>query len=145
MKFITHNNKGGVDRTLQAMQNYHGKKGLIFVNLVDFYMVYRHRRDVAGYARSLEAFDRRIPEVLHAKSNKDLLMITADHGCDPSYQVHNDHTREYVPLLVYGKEIKNGVNFGIRQTFTDCGRDNCRFLDAGKLAHGVSFKRDINV
>ena len=70
-------------------------------------------------------------------------MITADHGCDPSYQVHNDHTREYVPLLVYGKEIKNGVNFGIRQTFTDCGRDNCRFLDAGKLAHGVSFKKDI--
>ena len=76
---------------------------------------------MAGYAGSLEAFDHRIPEVLHAMSNKELLMITPGHGCDPSYQVHTDHTREYVLLLVYEKEIKNGINLGIRQTFADCG------------------------
>jgi phosphopentomutase len=106
-------------------------------------MLYGHRRDVAGYARTLEAFDGRIPEVLHAMSNNDMLMITADHGCDPSYPVHTDHTREYVPLLVYGNEIKKGVNLGIRQTFADCGQTIADMLDAGKLAHGVSFKKDI--
>ena len=125
------------------MKNYHGQKGLIFVNLVDFNMICGHRRDVAGYARTLEAFDRRIPQVLQAMSNNDLLMITADHGCDPSYKVHTDHTREYVPLLVYGKEIKKGVNLGIRQTFADCGQTIADILDAGKLIHGVSFKKDI--
>jgi phosphopentomutase len=125
------------------MKNYHGQKGLIFVNLVDFDMVYGHRRDVAGYARTLEAFDRRIPQVLQAMSNNDLLIIAADHGCDPSYKVHTDHTREYVPLLVYGKEIKKGVNLGIRQTFADCGQTIADILDAGKLTHGVSFKKDI--
>jgi len=139
----TRDNEAGVDRTLQAMENYHGHKGLIFVNLVDFDMVYGHRRDVAGYAGALEAFDRRIPQVLQAMSGDDLLMITADHGCDPSYTVHTDHTREYVPLLVYGKEIRKGVNLGVRQTFADCGQTIADLLDAGKLAHGVSFKKDI--
>lgn len=139
----THNNEEGVDRTLQAMQKYHAQKGLIFVNLVDFDMLYGHRRDVAGYAGALEAFDNRIPELLHAMSNNDVLMITADHGCDPSYPVHTDHTREYVPLLVYGNKIKNGVNLGIRQTFADCGQTIADMLHAGKLTHGVSFKKDI--
>jgi len=136
-------NEAGVDRTLQAMENYHGQKGLIFVNLVNFDMVYGHRRDVAGYAGALEAFDRRIPQVLQAMSVDDLLMITADHGCDPGYTVHTDHTREYVPLLVYGKEIRKGVNLGVRQTFADCGQTIADILDAGKLAHGVSFKKNI--
>jgi phosphopentomutase len=139
----THNNEEGVDRTLQSMKNYYGQKGLIFVNLVDFDMVCGHRRDVSGYAKALEVFDCRIPQVLQAMSNNDLLMITADHGCDPSYKVHTDHTREYVPLLVYGKEIKKGVNLGIRQTFADCGQTIADILNAGKLAHGVSFKKDI--
>jgi phosphopentomutase len=137
----TRNNEEGVDRTLQSMQNYHGQKGLIFVNLVDFDMVYGHRRDVAGYASALEAFDRRIPEVWQAMSN--LLIITADHGCDPSYNLHTDHTREYVPLLVYGTQIKKGVNLGIRKTFADCGQTIADILNAGKLTHGVSFKKDI--
>ena len=130
-------------RNNESMKNYHGQTGLIFVNLVDFDMVYGHRRDVAGYAGSLEAFDRRIPQVLQAMSDNDLLMITADHGCDPSCTEHTDHTREYVPLLVYGKEIKKGVDLGIRQTFADCGQTIADILDAGKLAHGVSFKKDI--
>jgi phosphopentomutase len=139
----TRNNEAGVEQTLQAMKNYHGQKGLIFVNLVDFDMVYGHRRDVAGYAGALEAFDRRIPEVLQAMSDNDLLMITADHGCDPSYNVHTDHTREYVPLLAYGTKIKKGVNLGIRKTFADCGQTIADILDAGKLTYGVSFKKDI--
>jgi phosphopentomutase len=139
----TKNNEDGVDRTLESMENYRGQKGLIFVNLVDFDMVYGHRRNVVGYAQALEAFDRRIPQILHAMPTDDLLIITADHGCDPSYTVHTDHTREYVPLLVYGTEIKKGVNLGIRKTFADCGQTIADIIGAGKLAYGKSFKKDI--
>jgi phosphopentomutase len=139
----TNGNEDGVDRTLESMQNYHRQKGLIFVNLVDFDMIYGHRRNVKGYAGTLEDFDRRIPQILHAMSEDDLLIITADHGCDPTYKVHTDHTREYVPLLVYGMRIKKGVNLGIRATFADCGQTIADFLDAGTLAHGMSFKKGI--
>jgi phosphopentomutase len=106
-------------------------------------MVYGHRRDVAGYARALQAFDRRIPQILSAMSPDDLLMITADHGCDPSHKAHTDHTREYVPLLVYGTGIKKDVNLGIRSTFADCGQTITDILGAGELTSGKSFKRDI--
>jgi phosphopentomutase len=116
---------------------------LIFVNLVDFDMVYGHRRDAAGYARALEAFDRRIPQILHAMSPDDLLIITADHGCDPTHAAHTDHTREYVPLLVYGTGIKKDVNLGIRSTFADCGQTIADVLGAGMLTCGKSFKKDI--
>ena len=139
----TRNNEEGVDRTLQSMKNYHGQKGLIFVNLVDFDMVYGHRRNVAGYAQALQAFDRRIPQILGAMSPDDLLIITADHGCDPSHKAHTDHTREYVPLLVYGTGIKKDVNLGIRATFADCGQTIADIFGAGKLTSGKSFKRDI--
>lgn len=139
----THSNEDGVDRTLESMEKYRKKKGLIFVNLVDFDMLYGHRRNVAGYAEALEAFDRRIPQMLQAMSPEDLLIITADHGCDPSHNVHTDHTREYVPLLVYGKAIKKDIDLGIRSTFADCGQTIADILGAGKLASGKSFKRDI--
>ncbi len=139
----THSNEDGVDRTLESMEKYRKKKGLIFVNLVEFDMLYGHRRNVAGYAEALEAFDRRIPQMLQAMSPEDLLMITADHGCDPSHNVHTDHTREYVPLLVYGKAIKKDIDLGIRSTFADCGQTIADILGAGKLASGKSFKRDI--
>jgi phosphopentomutase len=139
----THSNEDGVDRTLVSMEKYRKKKGLIFVNLVDFDMLYGHRRNVAGYAEALEAFDCRIPQMLQAMSPEDLLMITADHGCDPSHNVHTDHTREYVPLLVYGKAIKKDIDLGIRSTFADCGQTIADILGAGKLASGKSFKRDI--
>lgn len=139
----THSNEDGVDRTLESMEKYRKKKGLIFVNLVDFDMLYGHRRNVAGYAEALEAFDCRIPQMLQAMSPEDLLMITADHGCDPSHNVHTDHTREYVPLLVYGKAIKKDIDLGIRSTFADCGQTIADILGAGKLASGKSFKRDI--
>ena len=139
----TENNEDGVDRTLETMQNHQERKGLIFVNLVEFDMVYGHRRNVEGYARALEAFDRRIPQIQQAMSPDDLLIITADHGCDPSYTAHTDHTREYVPLLVYGKEIPKAVNLGIRSTFADCGQTIADILGAGKLANGISFKKDL--
>jgi phosphopentomutase len=139
----THSNEDGVDRTLVSMEKYRKKKGLIFVNLVDFDMLYGHRRNVAGYAEALEAFDCRIPQMRQAMSPEDLLMITADHGCDPSHNVHTDHTREYVPLLVYGKAIKKDIDLGIRSTFADCGQTIADILGAGKLASGKSFKRDI--
>jgi phosphopentomutase len=98
---------------------------------------------VAGYAEALEAFDRRIPQIMQTMSPDDLLMITADHGCDPSHQVHTDHTREYVPLLVYGEEIKKDIDLGVRATFADCGQTVADILNSGKLAFGESFKKDI--
>lgn len=137
------NNEDGVNRTLEAMENHQAQKGLIFVNLVDFDMVYGHRRNVAGYAQALEAFDRRIPQIRGAMSSDDLLIITADHGCDPSYSPHTDHTREYVPLLVYGLKIKRDVDLGTRTTFADCGQSVADILAAGKLARGISFKKDL--
>jgi phosphopentomutase len=139
----TENNEDGVDRTLESMKNHQGRKGLIFVNLVEFDMVYGHRRNVGGYAEALEAFDHRIPQIQQAMLPDDLLIITADHGCDPSFTTHTDHTREYVPLLVYGKEIREAVNLGIRSTFADCGQTIADILGAGKLANGISFKKDL--
>ena len=139
----TTGNQDGVDRTLAAMEDYRSQKGLIFVNLVDFDMLYGHRRDAPGYAGALEAFDRRIPEILHAMSADDLLVLTADHGCDPSCMAHTDHTREYVPLLAYGQRIKKGVDLGTRSTFADCGQTIADLLGAGQLASGMSFKKDL--
>jgi phosphopentomutase len=139
----TAGNQDGVDRTLAAMEDYRKQKGLIFVNLVDFDMLYGHRRNVTGYAGALEAFDRRIPEILEALAADDLLILTADHGCDPSYKAHTDHTREYVPLLVYGPGIQKGVDLGTRSTFADCGQTIADLLGAGQLASGKSFKKDL--
>jgi phosphopentomutase len=139
----TAGNHEGVDRTLAAMEDYRKQKGLIFVNLVDFDMLYGHRRNLPGYAGALEAFDCRLPEILHAMAADDLLILTADHGCDPSYEAHTDHTREYVPLLVYGTGIKKGVDLGTRSTFADCGQTIADLLGAGRLAFGKSFKKDL--
>ena len=139
----TRSNDDGVDRTLASMREYRDQSGLIFVNLVDFDMVYGHRRNICGYAQALEAFDRRLPEIFAAMSGQDLLILTADHGCDPTYAAHTDHTREYVPLLIYGEKIKKHVDLGIRSTFADCGQSIADILGAGKLNHGNSFKREI--
>ena len=139
----TDSNEDGVERTLESMKRYRRQKGLIFVNLVDFDMLYGHRRNVTGYAGALEAFDRRLPQILGAMSADDLLIITADHGCDPTHKAHTDHTREYVPLLGYGTGIKKDVNLGTRSTFADCGQTIADILGAGKLTFGKSFKKDI--
>lgn len=111
-------NAEGMDRTLALLLNDSPGRGLIFTNLVDFDMLYGHRNDPVGYGAALVELDRRIPELLEAMGEADLLIITADHGCDPTTP-STDHSREYVPLLVYGKAVKAGVNLGTRETFAD--------------------------
>jgi phosphopentomutase len=139
----TGGNSDGVDKTLAAMHKYHHQSGLIFTNLVDFDMLYGHRRNVAGYAAALEAFDRRLPQLLQAMTDGDILIITADHGCDPTHKRHTDHTREYVPLLVCGSTVKKNIDLGTRETFADCGQTIAELLDARPLRQGRSFKKDI--
>lgn len=114
----TKNNEDGIEKTLKYMEQ--DFEGLCFVNLVDFDSVYGHRRDVEGYAEALSYFDRRLPEIMAKMRENDVLMITADHGCDPGYTETTDHTREYTPFLIYGKGIKPG-NHGTRETFADIG------------------------
>jgi phosphopentomutase len=119
------------------------EKGLIFVNLVDFDTLFGHRRDVEGYAVALEQFDRHLPQIMKHMSAGDLLILTADHGCDPTFEKHTDHTREYVPLLVYGESVRKDINLGIRTTFADCGQTIADVLGAGEIKNGMSFKNDI--
>lgn len=111
-------NVEGVDRTLNLLLDDSLERGLIFTNLVDFDMLYGHRNDPGGYGAALVELDRRIPELLEAMGEADLLIITADHGCDPTTP-STDHSREYVPLLVCGKAVRAGVNLGTRETFAD--------------------------
>ena len=114
----TSGNEEGIRRTLEYLER--DFEGLCFVNLVDYDMLYGHRRDVEGYARALTVFDESLPEIMGKMGPEDLLMITADHGCDPAYTKSTDHTREHVPLLMYGKNLKPG-NMGTRETFADIG------------------------
>lgn len=109
-------NADGIDKTLAYMKK--DFNGLCFTNLVDYDMLYGHRNDVEGYAKALTYFDERLPELLAQMKDEDILMITADHGCDPSTP-STDHSREYTPLLMYGKPIKAGVNYGTRECFAD--------------------------
>ena len=111
-----HNNMDGVDKTINYIKE--DFDGIIFSNLVDFDMLYGHRNDVSGYANALVDFNNRIPEILSNLKQNDILIITADHGCDPTTS-STDHSREYVPLLVYSKALSGGVNLGIRESFTD--------------------------
>jgi phosphopentomutase len=113
------NNDQSVDETIRALREE--TRGLVFSNLVDFDMLYGHRRDVEGYARALEHFDARLPEIESAMRDTDLLIITADHGNDPTYR-GTDHTREYAPLLVYGPRARSGVNLGDRASLADIGQ-----------------------
>jgi phosphopentomutase len=113
------NNEQTVDQTIKAFGG--DTTGLIFSNLVDFDMLYGHRRDTEGYAAALERFDARLPEIFASMNDDDLLIMTADHGNDPT-KTGSDHTREYAPLLVYGKEAKAGVNLGTRNSLADIGQ-----------------------
>ncbi len=115
----TKSNADGMFQTLKAMTEV--PAGLIFVNLVDFDQQYGHRNDVEGYGGALEEFDRWLPEFLNQLGPGDLVVITADHGCDPT-TVSTDHSREYVPLLVYGKRLKGGIDLGVRATLSDIGQ-----------------------
>ncbi len=113
------NNGQVIDQTVNALEA--DSHGLIFSNLVDFDMLYGHRRDPEGYAKALEDFDARLPEIFDAMRDDDLLILTADHGNDPTFP-GSDHTREYVPLLVYGKKSRSGVDLGTRGSLADIGQ-----------------------
>ena len=136
----TDSNMDGVDKTIQALGM--DFDGFVFTNLVDFDSKYGHRRDPQGYGQCIEEFDARLPEIMGAMGEDDVLMICADHGNDP---VHSgfDHTREYVPLMVYGKKVKAGANLGIRKTFADVGATVADILGAEAPSIGESFKEVI--
>lgn len=134
----TKHNADGMYRVLEALE--HQRRGLIFANLVDFDMLYGHRKDVEGFARSLEEFDLMLGPFLDALGDADLLMITADHGCDPcDCSPSTDHSREYVPIVTFSKKGKCGVNFGTRATLADMGQTVAKNFGAAKLLRGESF------
>lgn len=120
-----------------------GWRGLLFANLVDTDMLYGHRRDPKGFARALEAFDKKLPEILRHLGEDGMLIITADHGVDPTFMKTTDHTRERVPLLVYGLGLQEGVKLGIRETFADVSATTLEALGAKARLDGKSFYRRI--
>ncbi len=133
-------NANGMEHTLRyADQDFHG---LCFVNLVDFDMQFGHRRDIPGYAGALNEFDAWLPKLMEKMGDEDIVMITADHGCDPSYTVTTDHTREYVPLLVMGKQVKP-VNMGTRASFADIAATVTELLGVSYETEGKSFAAEI--
>lgn len=135
------NNDQTIDQTINALNAE--SRGLIFSNLVDFDMLYGHRRDTEGYAKALEHFDSRLPEIINAMGIDDLLILTADHGNDPTYR-GSDHTREYVPLLVYGKSAAPGVCLGTRQSLSDIGQTIAQNFGV-RIADGQSFLENITI
>ncbi len=132
----TANNMEGINASINAIQDE--TEGLIFTNLVDFDMLYGHRRNVEGYAKCLMEFDAKLPEILNALKADDLLIITADHGNDPTHH-GTDHTREYIPILNYGKQVKKGVNMGIRNTFADIASTVAEALNVDYKGDGESY------
>ena len=129
----TQGNADGIDKTLDYMKK--DFTGLCFTNLVDYDMLYGHRNDVDGYAKALSYFDERLPELLAGLGDEDILMITADHGCDPSTP-STDHSREYVPLLMYGKPLTAGKNYGTRSSFADIAATILRYFDVQQCCAG---------
>ena len=113
-----------------------GNNTIIFVNFVDFDTIWGHRRDVSGYAKGLEFFDSQIPKILHALCDEDLLIITADHGCDPTW-FGTDHTRENIPIILYNKFLKNKF-LGYRQTFSDIGQTIAKYFSLSPMNYGTS-------
>jgi phosphopentomutase len=129
------NNADGIEKTLEAMEQY--PEGLLFTNLVDFDMLYGHRNDVEGYARALEEFDVQLETLMGKMRPDDLLLITADHGCDPTTP-STDHSREYVPLLAYGPQARVGLDLGVRASLADLGQTIAENFGV-RLPHGTSF------
>lgn len=134
------NNMDGVDKTIEYMKS--DSEGLIFTNLVDFDMLYGHRNDVEGYAKALIEFDNRLQDIINAMKEEDILIITADHGCDPTTP-STDHSREYIPVLVYGNEINRGADIGVRNSFSDIGKTVLDILEIENYLPGESFKGEI--
>lgn len=131
----TSGNAEGIERTIEYLDR--DFEGICFVNLVDYDMLYGHRRDVDGYAKALAYFDEKLPLILEKMRDDDVLMITADHGCDPAYTKTTDHTREHTPFLMYGKHIKP-VNYGTRDTFADIAATVLDYLGVSGDVDGTS-------
>lgn len=136
----TSGNADGIEKTIEEIKE--DTQGLIFTNLVDFDMLYGHRNNIEGYAKALEYFDSKLPIIIENMKETDILIITADHGNDPSTP-STDHSREYIPILVYGKQIKENTNIGIRKTYADIGATILDILQMPLLATGESFKNEI--
>jgi len=136
----TANNGEGIDRTLEWMQE--DFEGLCFTNLVDFDMVYGHRNDIEGYAKALTYFDERLPELVKELREDDLLIITADHGCDPATP-STDHSREHVAVVVIGSKVKEGANLGTRTSFADTGATILEYLGVKGDIAGTSYLKEI--
>ena len=131
----TTGNEDGINKTLEYMDR--DDASIIFTNLVDYDMLYGHRRDIDGYAKAVAYFDERLPEIISKMKDDDVLMITADHGCDPGYTKTTDHTREYVPFIMYGKNI-TPKNLGTRKTFADMGATVLDYLEVPSTIAGDS-------
>ena len=136
----TKSNEEGIERLIERIDR--DFSGLCFVNLVDFDMVYGHRNDIDGYARALSSFDRQLPRIINSLQSEDILIITADHGCDPSTS-STDHSREYVPMVAYGNQIKNNNNLGTRESFSDIAATILDYFDITQKVAGESFLKDI--
>lgn len=136
----TESNMDGVDKTIEAMHT--DFEGLLFTNLVDFDSKYGHRRDAAGYGKAIEDFDIRLPEIMDAMKPEDILILCADHGNDP---IHSgwDHTREHVPILLYGRNVRPGANLGTRESFADISATIAEYLSVAKSQIGESFLKEI--
>jgi len=136
----TENNSDGMDKLVKSIQKE--INGLIFINLIDFDMLWGHRNNHKGFAMGLEEFDLRLSQVLNLLKNDDLLIITADHGCDPTTP-STDHSREYVPLLAYGKGVKNGINLGTRRCFCDVAKTLADIFKLKGIENGEGFWKEI--
>lgn len=136
----THSNSDGIDKTIEWIKEEY--EGLLFTNLVDFDMHYGHRNDVEGYAKALIDFDKRLPEIIDQLKDEDILLITADHGCDPTTS-STDHSREYVPLLITGKQVKKGVNLYTRGSFADVAKTIAEYFELKNELCGESFLNQI--
>lgn len=136
----TKGNKDGIEKTIYEIKN--ATEDMIFVNLVDFDMLYGHRNNIEGYAKALEEFDCKLPEIINELREDDILIITADHGNDPSTP-STDHNREYIPILAYGKKLKQNVDLGIRETYADISATILDLFNIERLKNGTSFKNEI--
>lgn len=139
-KILTKGNEDGINKTLEVMEK--DFEGLCFVNLVDFDMLYGHRNNVDGYASALSFFDKKLSEICAKLRPDDVLIITADHGCDPT-TASTDHSREYTPMVIFGNNIKSGVNLGTRNGFADTGATVLEYLGVQEKNKGKSFLKDV--
>jgi phosphopentomutase len=136
----TESNLDGLDKTLQSMKK--DFEGIIFTNLVEFDASWGHRRNFTAYGNGLKDVDNFIPEIVNAMKDSDILFFTADHGCDPTFKAHTDHTREFVPIIAYGEHVRNNYNLNLRKSFSDLGATIAEIFDL-PILNGTSFLDEI--